>query len=228
MSSLSVSGHSAASLTEYSGVTFRSRLEARWALFFDLMGWDWDFEPAKFYLPGKATYIPDFYLYGPQLWVEVKGAPFLKERSLTKMALAVSGANPIPMRSAPYTTAARILILGNVVQSMEDSTPVHFLLERREFGVANMSHVSLTDSGVAPVGEPYGWWDANGSLTNEDLSDEFSRMVCDPGVAEVPQGVKVMHALTLASMEFPRGRKLVLPPELKWLEDSRYAGRPTV
>lgn len=41
--------------TEYAGVNFRSRLEARWAAFFDLCGWKWDYEP--FDLDGWA---PDF------------------------------------------------------------------------------------------------------------------------------------------------------------------------
>ena len=31
--------------TTYAGVNFRSRLEARWAAFFDLVGWKWDYEP---------------------------------------------------------------------------------------------------------------------------------------------------------------------------------------
>lgn len=41
--------------TKYAGVQFRSRLEARWAAFFDMVGWPWEYEP--FDLPG---YIPDF------------------------------------------------------------------------------------------------------------------------------------------------------------------------
>ena len=43
--------------TKYAGVQFRSRLEARWAAFFDLIGWKWEYEP--FDLDG---YIPDFLL----------------------------------------------------------------------------------------------------------------------------------------------------------------------
>lgn len=43
--------------TTYAGVNFRSRLEARWAAFFDLCGWKWDYEP--FDLEGWA---PDFKL----------------------------------------------------------------------------------------------------------------------------------------------------------------------
>lgn len=55
--------------TEYSGVVFRSRLEARWAAFFDMCGWRWEYEP-----PELHWYIPDFALlfsHGPVL-VEVK------------------------------------------------------------------------------------------------------------------------------------------------------------
>lgn len=55
--------------TTYAGVNFRSRHEAKWAVFFDLCGWKWDYEP--FDLDGWA---PDFRLRtdaGPVL-VEVK------------------------------------------------------------------------------------------------------------------------------------------------------------
>jgi len=41
--------------TLYKGVKFRSRLEARWAAFFDLAGWSWEYEPID--LPGWS---PDF------------------------------------------------------------------------------------------------------------------------------------------------------------------------
>lgn len=54
--------------TVYSGVTFRSRLEARWAAFFDLIGWKWEYEP--FDLNGWA---PDFRV------VTAKGSPILIE-----------------------------------------------------------------------------------------------------------------------------------------------------
>lgn len=54
--------------TMYAGTRFRSRLEARWACFFDLLGWRWEYEP--FDLDG---YIPDFLILGKlELQVEVK------------------------------------------------------------------------------------------------------------------------------------------------------------
>ena len=55
--------------TLYNGVQFRSRLEARWAAFFNLVGWRWDYEPID--LKGWA---PDFALIGrnEKIFVEVK------------------------------------------------------------------------------------------------------------------------------------------------------------
>lgn len=65
--------------TLYNGVQFRSRLEARWAAFFDLAGWKWEYEPIDL-----GDWVPDFRVvigdYFPQdesrspnyLWVEVK------------------------------------------------------------------------------------------------------------------------------------------------------------
>lgn len=41
--------------TTYAGHLFRSRLEARWAAFFDLIGWQWIYEPFD-----ATGYIPDF------------------------------------------------------------------------------------------------------------------------------------------------------------------------
>lgn len=55
--------------TKYEGVQFRSRLEARWAAFFDQCKWNWDYEPID--LDGWA---PDFVLHTPHcsVYAEVK------------------------------------------------------------------------------------------------------------------------------------------------------------
>lgn len=56
--------------TFYNGHLFRSRLEARWAAMFDLLRWDWIYEP----IDGNG-YIPDFVIRGDRpLLVEVKPA----------------------------------------------------------------------------------------------------------------------------------------------------------
>lgn len=61
--------------TEYAGHRFRSRLEARWAVFFQTMDLKWEYEPQGFHV-GRAgkPYLPDFYLNEIGLWVEVKPA----------------------------------------------------------------------------------------------------------------------------------------------------------
>jgi hypothetical protein len=54
--------------TTYNGIRFRSRLEARWAYFFDLIGWKWEYEPYD--LNG---WLPDFVIHGNEdILVEVK------------------------------------------------------------------------------------------------------------------------------------------------------------
>lgn len=57
--------------TEYKGVTYRSKIEARWAVFFDLAGIRVQYEEEAYELP-SGRYLPDFYI--PQLGVffEVK------------------------------------------------------------------------------------------------------------------------------------------------------------
>ena len=58
--------------TNYSGHLFRSRLEARWAVFFDHMGVRWEYEPEGYELSDGLWYLPDFYLPEYKCWVEVK------------------------------------------------------------------------------------------------------------------------------------------------------------
>lgn len=57
--------------TRYAGCRFRSRLEARWAVFFDVAGIPWHYEPQGFELAG-LRYLPDFWLPRTGYWVEVK------------------------------------------------------------------------------------------------------------------------------------------------------------
>jgi hypothetical protein len=80
--------------TRYAGCRFRSRLEARWAVFFDTLGIAWEYEPEGFELPA-GPYLPDFLLTRdgePWSWVEVKGKePSSKELALGFELAAQSG-----------------------------------------------------------------------------------------------------------------------------------------
>lgn len=95
--------------TEYAGVKFRSRTEARWAAFFDLVGLKWDYEP--FDLEGWA---PDFLLRTKigHVLVEVKPA------DLTAYVDAVNKGSDDTNALLPYNKALahvrnhQILLLG--------------------------------------------------------------------------------------------------------------------
>lgn len=58
--------------TEYKGYLFRSRLEARWAVFFDACGVKWEYEPEGLVLSDNNYYLPDFYLSDFRCYFEVK------------------------------------------------------------------------------------------------------------------------------------------------------------
>ena len=59
--------------TIYNGYRFRSRLEARWAVFFDALGLEYNYELEGFVLPSGRKYLPDFFLPQSKMFVEVKG-----------------------------------------------------------------------------------------------------------------------------------------------------------
>ena len=58
--------------TVYNGYRFRSRLEARWAVFFDTLDVEYQYEPEGFDLGNGIWYLPDFWLPRLELWVEIK------------------------------------------------------------------------------------------------------------------------------------------------------------
>lgn len=76
--------------TVYNGYRFRSRLEARWAVFFDALGIKYEYEPEGFDLGNGLYYLPDFLLHDivpryaqgdafRDVYVEVKGKPNAKD-----------------------------------------------------------------------------------------------------------------------------------------------------
>jgi len=58
-------------LTVYNGVTYRSRLEARWAVVFESFGWSYVYEPEGFEHMGDK-YLPDFWVDELNAYLAVK------------------------------------------------------------------------------------------------------------------------------------------------------------
>lgn len=58
--------------TRYDGYRFRSRLEARWAVFFNTLSVQYEYEKEGFDIGPAGCYLPDFWLPVQQCWVEIK------------------------------------------------------------------------------------------------------------------------------------------------------------
>lgn len=69
--------------TEYRGYKFRSRTEARWAVFFDEIGVLWEYEKEGYDL-GGIWYLPDFWIPDWSSFIEIKGDPMQLGDALEK------------------------------------------------------------------------------------------------------------------------------------------------
>lgn len=100
--------------TIYKGISFRSRLEARWAIIFDKLGVDWHYETEGYDIPVEngitLRYLPDFMLYGgsercpEQLFVEVKGNMKAEDA----------------MKISAFSKHYPIYVVGNIPQDLMD------------------------------------------------------------------------------------------------------------
>lgn len=102
--------------TAYAGRHFRSRLEARWGVFFDVLGLSWEYEPEGFTLADGTRYLPDFRVWTPQgnpIWYEVKPNSVSHDAKLTAFERALEEAhylNDTP--SDHYAPAWRTALLS--------------------------------------------------------------------------------------------------------------------
>ena len=74
--------------TSYNGYRFRSRLEARWAVFFDTLGIEYEYEKEGYDLGDAGWYLPDFWLPQVRMWAEVKPVA-LTENERCKIAALI-------------------------------------------------------------------------------------------------------------------------------------------
>lgn len=89
--------------TVYKGFRFRSRLEARWAIFFDRLNLRYEYELEGFRLPSGAGYLPDFFLPDLDVHVEIKPhrtIPYADLKKIEEFAL-VGGKNVLLIVGTP-------------------------------------------------------------------------------------------------------------------------------
>jgi hypothetical protein len=112
-------------LTKFDSVNFRSRLEAKWACMFDLMGWEWQYEPMQ-----VNGYNPDFIIYTKsksyktnRIIVEVKPSIFINEEYKKEVINKYSNAKShfLLLDENPFTEYGGCIIIGFGCQYLDDN-----------------------------------------------------------------------------------------------------------
>jgi len=108
--------------TEYKGITFRSRFEARVAYWLDDEKIKWEYEPKSFILKTGVMLWPDFYLPELKTWLEVKGnetasnrtnlSNFAKEFKTEVVLIEPSGGKWFSGTDKSISASAQNLYLG--------------------------------------------------------------------------------------------------------------------
>lgn len=105
--------------TPYRGHLFRSRLEARWAVFFDALGLEWEYESEGYDLDG-IWYLPDFRVKTPQgayMWIEVKPAEVTQDPKFSAFEAA--------LQELTDNWARVYLVSGTPLQMLKRESTVH-------------------------------------------------------------------------------------------------------
>jgi hypothetical protein len=82
-------------VTHYDGHVFRSRLEARWAVFFNALEIPYDYEREGYELSDGTRYLPDFWLPEQQCYVEIKGQEATISERRKALLLAQQSDHPV-------------------------------------------------------------------------------------------------------------------------------------
>ena len=98
--------------TYYKGYRFRSRLEARWAVFFDALNILYQYEYQGYNLGFAGCYLPDFWLPRHNMYVEIKGyTPSSAELEKVQELCKVGEWITVIMVGDPFDTIERHLFM---------------------------------------------------------------------------------------------------------------------
>lgn len=114
--------------TNYKGYRFRSRLEARWAVFLDAMKEPWEYEKEGYRLADGTVYLADFWLPRLNLWLEVKGKdPTVAEYNRCAMLRDVTGSAVAIFQGLPLECGGWLYCWEHAMEG--DSKPWTGLIE---------------------------------------------------------------------------------------------------
>lgn len=130
--------------TVYNGYRFRSRLEARWAVFFDAVGIKYQYEPEGFERFGfsedgsdSIKYLPDFYLQDSGIYCEVKPNRDKLMEDGWKLSWMVDFDGPM---------SNGLLILGQIPMVNDGDFPIFIMFHNYKGLVAEP--ITITGEGV--------------------------------------------------------------------------------
>lgn len=129
--------------TVYKGYKFRSRLEARWAVFFDALAIPWYYEYQGFDL-GRYWYLPDFYLPKWKCYFEAKDPDLWLNEGRYK-ELRVAG---LKCKLLSHTTRHKVILCFGGFGS-EKADPMYVFMpgyNKNVFGNAIMGNGSFGSS----------------------------------------------------------------------------------
>ena len=169
--------------THYKGYRFRSRLEARWAVFFDALGIEWEYEKEGYDLGELGWYLPDFWLSRYFCVGEIKPYP-MQEDDLPRLASigrAMTHIAPfLVLWGTPDFEAMHPLFVPN------GSDDCGFLLGQLWFDSQKDSLCLITrkevwKDGIAPTGKHALLILRDGSITGfgDDIRPEDARRLLD-------------------------------------------------
>lgn len=103
--------------TTFRGIKYRSRLEARWAVFFTSLGWSFQYEPEGYVFADRTKYLPDFKIEMFGVHVEIK--PKLDDDRLAATKLlnfALHGPTPILLIAGVPGSATMMLFCQHAAE----------------------------------------------------------------------------------------------------------------
>lgn len=168
--------------TTYRDVEYRSRLEAKWAAFFDQLGWQHTYEP----FDGDG-YLPDFLIHGDRpMLVEVKPAVSDADyrAAIHKVTAGLTGhwsrdvlllgADPLPMlASAPFVDYLSAGLLGENLHddALADGMQPDWYWDVGKWCICRECHqINVFHSVQQWIGRPCGHYDGGNNLGNVDPS----------------------------------------------------------
>jgi hypothetical protein len=140
--------------TIYDGHRFRSRIEAKWAVFFKSLALPYHYEPEGFNFDGSC-YLPDFWIPSWKSYVEIKWEkPSLEELGKAELLNAQLGKNLLLVYGEPWPKKYNVIPFGSHQVLMHaDGTMLQFMQCRR---CTNIFLVSIDDSDTHWAGSTIG------------------------------------------------------------------------